>query len=236
MNKQGCIYINITGNVAECSGIGLEAFIKYSGLKIENIMLLKSEDMGNAVAKNFELLNGRQCVDRFVKNRSYEYGTLCFTDYSDMKDIERIKDEEISELLFIAHMFRPLHSPFIEAIGNSFIYISHDDDFYCKLYWKEQEYFIRDILENTIRNDISALLNIDLPVIDNDITDQLVETTANGLFIDFSEAAVDGGMIKIPIRIIGGIDNYNDMRRVSENGIIKSLLFNRSKNTWSFSL
>jgi hypothetical protein len=234
MNKQGCIYINTVGRVAECSGIGLEAFIKYSGLKIENIMLLKSEDMGNAVAKNFELLNGRQCVDRFIKNRSYEYGTLCFTDYSDMKDIERIEDNEISELLFIAHMFRPLNSPFIDAIGNSFIYISHDDDFYCKLYWKEQEYFIENILTNIIRNDVSTLLNVDLPMIDNEVTDQLVETTAHGLFIDFSEAAVNEGMIKIPIRIVGGADNYNDMRRLSENGIIKSLLFNYSKNMWLF--
>jgi len=84
----------------------------------------------------------------------YGYGDFCWVDVPEGEGIRKLTEAEIAALLFAAHMKRPLEGPFLRSIGNEYLYLAHDDDYWAKVYmrdvrayrralaWKIREHFL----------------------------------------------------------------------------------------------
>ena len=151
------LYLN--SNIKNCeyvySGISFNDFIKSLNNKFENIVLLKADYIGNSFRRNFEIVEGIENIIKLAKEDIY--GDFSFVDCSKNDSIEKLEDMEIAELLFLKHMKYPLNSPFFDALGNRFVYLSHDNDFYCKLYCKTEN-DILNMLSYKIQNKLTKLI------------------------------------------------------------------------------
>ena len=149
----------LKSNIKNCeylySGISFNDFIKSLNNKFENIVLLKADYIGNSFRRNFEIIEGIENIIKLAKEDIY--GDFSFVDCSKNDSIEKLEDMEIAELLFLEHMKYPLNSPFFDALGNRFVYLSHDNDFYCKLYCKTEN-DILNMLSYKIQNKLTKLI------------------------------------------------------------------------------
>ena len=121
------------------SGISFADFVECTPVPIENILLLKGDYWGEKSWNKFELLEGQEQIAKLMHENIYRYGDFCFVDYANHITLDELSDDEIAELLYFAHMLKPLKSPFFEALQNSFFYFAHDDGWYCKLYCKSPD-------------------------------------------------------------------------------------------------
>jgi|GEM_PF-596828 len=232
----------LKSNIKNCeylySGISFNDFIKSLNNKFENIVLLKADYIGNSFRRNFEIVEGIENIIKLAKEDIY--GDFSFVDCSKNDSIEKLEDIEIAELLFLEHMKYPLNSPFFDALGNRFVYLSHDNDFYCKLYCKTENdilnmlsYKIQNKLTKlicgltskpsdlsfrfTIKNTISKKLGID--VVESILPKKLLNLSESGLLIDFNDIELSNNTVILNLYIIGKttdmdniINNKNDYK------------------------
>lgn len=196
-----------------CSGIEFFEFIKYLPRPINNLMVLMG---GNNVIsleticdRGLELFEGQDFVESLTKKNIHALGDFCFVDYASRGATTALGEEQIAELLYLGHMYKPLYSPFFEPLQNRFAYLSHDDGWYCKLYCRELEEFA-PILFGKIA--VSAKI----PFHDNSdiINKRLLQLATNGVLIDLDEISHEEKRSDIKIFSVG---EYLDMDKVLNN-------------------
>jgi len=161
--------------------------IEYTPIPLNNILLLKSDYIGENRRHNFELLEGKRDIAKMIKDKAYSYGDFCFTDYEDIPAVEQLSDEQIAELLYMAHLYKPLNSPFFEVLKNNFVYLGHDDGWYCKIYCKEKE-LLNSLLLNKLRGDIQQTIkNKNTIVLPNKIVENTLKFSVDGLLIELEK-------------------------------------------------
>lgn len=209
------IYVNANAKKHEYiyTGIKFSEFIEYLQNPIDNIILLKANYMGNNFQKNFELVEGCEHINKLSSENIYNWGDFCFVDYSQKGSINNMADKEISELLYLAHMHYPLYTPFFKSLENNFVYLSHDDGFYCKLYCKNRS-DLSNIVVNKIQKYIEIEFNCITEKIDNKIQNSLFDIAENGLLIDIDELKVNDNKKILNIYSIG---KYLDMNEILNN-------------------
>lgn len=227
MKEKNYIYVkaNLKENKFICSGIGLKYFI---GLmqKASNILLIKSDYIGNDVFNNFELVEGPEQIKIFVQQNESVPGDLCFVDYQSRALLSSIGKKEISEMLYMAHMFEPYNSPFFPELKNSFAYMSHDNSFFCKIYCKKTEDFVKVFF---------AKLYEKLPCVkkENDITfsecflKEILTLLEQGILIDTALWQQTNNGISLPVFHVGEILNIDDIYNFEKKYFDKNNIFYR---------
>lgn len=214
MNKK-LLYINtnVQNNEYIYTGIPLNSFFSYLNYSIHNLLLIKGNYIGNGYKKNFELIEGDEAIQLLTQSDFYDYGDLCFVDYCDKKRVEQLSDEEIAELLYLGHMYKPLKSPFFEVLENRIVYLSHDNDFFCKLYCKDMMIFFHIVMEH-IKSIMQELYGrFDLNV-HKDLKEWLIDFSEKGLLIDFSDIQYTQSKLQLKIYVIG---KQSDMDMIFNN-------------------
>ena len=174
--------ISQEANEAVFSGITFADFIECESIQVENLLLLKSSYIGDKQCYNFQLLEGKDDIAKLALENIYHYGDFCFVDYANPESVRQLTGEQIAELLYMAHLFKPLKSPFLDTLQNNYVYLSHDDGWYCKLYGKEQQNFILILLGKLLKclqkdfcNTVSSL--------PEKLVEKVAELSVHGLFI-----------------------------------------------------
>lgn len=222
-------------HAVEYSGLEFADFINGLENPIRNILLLKGNHIGDKCKHNFELLEGESNIKKFILNDIYKYGDFCFVDYENPDCIDKLHDEQIAELLFMAHLFRPLKKPFFDVLGNRFAYLSHDDGFYCKLYCQDHSLIVT-LLANKIIRYLYRRLKIsacEFPAAVNEIMFDLMK---RGLFIDLEELSNEQGMLTIKLFVIGkfgSMDSILNNRKKIKITETKNLIYYLGK--WTIS-
>ena len=170
IKKWKMIYINASRNENRliCSGISFSNFIEHLRDPIKNIILIKGNFPGNKQIKNFELVEGEKHIAKLKKEDVYTYGDFCFVDYNISNSVYQLTNEQVAELLFMAHMFEPLKSPFFEVLNNRFAYLAHDDWHFCVLYSRDIDDFL-DVLNGTIASTMKDITKRYVKSFDNKI-------------------------------------------------------------------
>ncbi len=138
-------------------------------------------------------------------------GNFHWIDYSNEEDLNDCTPEERAEVLYLSHFGKPLKSPFFGRIMNNFIYLAHDDGWYCKLYCRDMSVF-SDIIAHKIAAGFSTSKR--KYTMDADTKNHLLELTKEGLLIDFSSIYRTDSSVGLNYYIIG---HYQDMDEMYSN-------------------
>ena len=185
-----------------CMGISVCDIWKAIETINSDIILIKSDDLGDECINNFEIIR-EDNIDDFLSR--YCYGDLCFMDCNNKEKISELNDNEIAEMLFIGHMKRPLNSPFIQKIGNRIVYIGHDNDYFCKLYCSNNSDFY-DILNMKIQSYVFRKYKINV-----NLGYSFMKECINGLLMDLDDIYIYNRNVTMPYYIIGFFDNMDEI-------------------------
>lgn len=209
--KKGKQLIYVKTNPIEheyiCMGISVCDIWKAIKTIDTDIVLIKSDDLGDECINNFEIIYEDNVCDFLSR---YCYGDLCFMDCNNKEKMSELNDNEIAEMLFVGHMKRPLNSPFVKKIGNRIVYIGHDNDYFCKLYCANNSDFY-NILNIKIQSYIHKKYKINV-----NLEYSFIEECINGLLIDLDDTYINNRNVVMPYYIIGFFNNMDEIINRSE--------------------
>lgn len=223
MNKPRTkIYVKITPERNEIvySGIEFAEFIKYLPQPIENLMIITGGSnvvlLDTKFERGLEQFEGHELVEALARENVHNFGNFCFVDYISSGKASDLNEEQIAELLYLGHMFKPLDSPFFEPLQNRFVYLAHDDGWYCKLYCRE----ISDFL-SVLCGKLTSNMKKVVPSIPDMISEQLIRLATSGILIDLDETSQSKEGTDIGIYTIGeclDMDCFlNDFQKLKDN-------------------
>jgi len=221
-NERTKIYIKVCRSKSEIvySGIDFKEFIAYLSTPINNIILLKADYVSDKRQNNFDLIEGRDNIAEFVKKNTHSYGDFCFVDYAPPDCFAELDKNQIAELLYLAHIFNPLKTPFFKKLQNCYSYLAHDDGWYCKLYCRNLSDFATVLCEK-IKRSVNTRFSDNICLPSEIIKDQILKLAENGLLIDLEESSCKNGNIDITCYIIGEYSNmdkiFNYYQQVKNN-------------------
>lgn len=211
---QNMLYFYIDDELSACdlSGMTPQQFFCAVPEPVNKILLLRHEDdLGGDKISIFDTLEGEKKVQCFLQNSQFAMGSLCFTDYEDHQDATRISKEDIAELLYLAYyVSAPLQSAFFDCLKNKFVYLGHDHDWYCRLYFRRKEW-MASLLANLILNRTQEWFQKTLPPVQPDVEQAFFELSHKGMLVDFAQAHESGGELYIPFYLIGQAERIDDL-------------------------
>jgi hypothetical protein len=223
-------------NYVKYYGMQLNEFIQCCPINLHNLLLIKSEIYANHFNSNisFQFLDMDE-IKEYENGKEIGLGDFCFVNFNNEKNLDLLTPDEIAELLYLGHKFKPLKSPFFQKLNNQFTYLSHDDGWFCKLYCKDFNSFAK-IIGNKIFSETSKIKRKKINPLDDLLNTQLLTISENGLLIDFCNTIKFERIIEIPIYAIGKFDNmdkmYNDLNKHIDQCKYSARLCYK-KNIWS---
>ncbi|MGY3725299.1 hypothetical protein SAMN05421767_13213 [Granulicatella balaenopterae] len=108
----------------------------------KNILLLKGK---SPLAKyddytGFSYITGEENIRQFLDYVMKEELAVDWIDFESIDFLHQLSAQEVSELLYVSHANKHLHSPFFYKLQNNYIYLSMEDDF-TKVYYRDVHYF-----------------------------------------------------------------------------------------------
>jgi hypothetical protein len=167
------------------------------------------------------------------KEDLYGLGNFHWVDYCAEEALNDCTPEEKAEILYLSHFGTPLKkTAFLPKINNQFFYLSHDDGWVCKLYCKDMAIFA-DLIANKIIHHFSTNKRRKIVPMDEQMKNQLLELTKDGLLIDFSSIYRDSRTIGLRYYTIGHFTDmdemYNNLERNIYRGKISAYLEHSNK-------
>jgi len=202
------IYIKVTPEESKItySGIDFVEFNKYLDNRIQNILLIQGNYLGNKCIKNFELLEGLDEIAKLEKEDIYSFGNFAFMDYSSASAVAQLSNQQVAEVLYIAHTAKPLHSPFFAPLQNRFVYLAHDDGSICQLYCKDLNDFFP-----IVYGKISTIIGLPKPDYCDNLNKRLIEIAMSGVLIDLDGIAKKDGHANTKVYTVGEHSNIDSM-------------------------
>jgi len=215
MNKPRTkLYMKVNPETNEIiyTGIEFAEFQQYLLHPIENMILLKGNYGGNRQNHNFDLLEGSEEIVSLTKENIYHFGNFHFVDYAVEGAEEKLSAQQVAELLYITHMWSPLQSPFFGELKNRFVYLAHDDGWFCKLYCQDFKEFMHIFFRK-----ITA--NLPMPETKKPIAveEELLKLAISGILVDLEESDCMKSNGTIAIYTVGEYSNMDDILNDFEN-------------------
>jgi len=141
-----------------------------------------------------------------------------------------LSKEQIAELLYLAHLHEPIKSPFNETLNNNYVYLSHDNGWYCKLFCKERMGPVT-ILVNKINLEIQRLKknNCHLLHISSDSIDEIEKFLEIGLLVEISMHSNKELPIEVKLYEVGEYNNMDKLLNdttIDDSQIVSKIIIN----------
>ena len=246
------IYIHLHASerfVVSC-GISFAEFYTAQSKPLQHLLLLKHryKDADFNMNTLLEYVN-KEDIPKFVKKELDLSGDFCWIDFEDESGLNAMNGQELAELLYLGHCKHHLRQPFYRMLKNDFVYLSHDDYWFNKTYYRKLDYFF-DVLGTIVSNKLHSLkaeknwFNIrkknEYEVIPNSILIKLSSLMAEGLVFSFEKLSKTRQRMEIPMWVIG---DYVNMDEVAEDYIEKRqsepdavLVYTKKTKEWSLEL
>lgn len=215
-------------------GMEFKEFIKYCPVEIQNLLITDGKFIGKNYNESFglETANGKEDIAELCAEDIYGLGNFHWINYCDESALNNCTPQEKAEILYLSHFGIPLESPFFKKINNQFVYLSHDDGWFCKLYCEDMTIFSK-IIANKIIESFSTNKRRKIFPMDEVLINQLFELTKEGLLIDFSTIYKTNNSIGLNVYAIGHYSDmdemYNNLERNKYKAKIQATLEHRNK-------
>ncbi|MCP8968922.1 oxalate:formate antiporter [Ectobacillus ponti] len=187
-------------------------------------------------------------VQRLIAADVEQFGEFCWVDVDDINDLDELEPAEIAELLYLAHKKEPIGKPFFPLLKNKYVYLSRDDGWYNKVYYRRLQDFSA-MLSKVIPYKLGSFGRRRLllfqktriyPAISKDIMEQLLPYAEDGLLFDLSHKDDSRRGLEIPLFVIGSFSGTDDIlenlsevkREASERAW---LIFDKKDQEWKLS-
>lgn len=188
-------------HVRYSSGVEFQEFIAAHG--VTNLILVKHgyirQDPDPHIS--FVVIEPQQ-IEALCGDDPYSYGDFHLLDVPDLGTLERLSKQEIAEILYLSHMSEPLSSPFLPGLGNSFVYLAHDDWWFTKTFFRDGERFYT-IYGDILRHRIGRIHRRKLPPCPPRITDIWRDWSRQGLYIDLYDVVKSRDEFTLNVYLIG---------------------------------
>ena len=158
---------------------------------------------------------------KYYKENGKEYGHISWLDFEDIEGLEELAPWEIAEILYVRHTFNHLRSPFYQKLDNRFVYLTKEDGFYNKIYYRHWNDFYQ-LISNLIPEHVEINkperlwlggkrkpINSMIPI---DILKQMSPLFNEGVIISFQKSFQTRQSIEIPIWTVGDFRHEDDIR------------------------
>ena len=81
-------------------------------------------------------------IHKLIQAEIDEFDEFCWVDFDDASDLDELEPKEIAELLYLAHKKNHLQERSFLLLKNRFVYFSHDDGWYNKVYYRRIADFV----------------------------------------------------------------------------------------------
>ncbi len=158
---------------------------------------------------------------KYYKENGKEYGHISWIDFDDIEGLEELAPWEIAEILYIRHTFNHLRSPFYQKLNNRFVYLTLEDGFYNKIYyryWNDFYHLIAKLIPEHVEMNRPERLWLggkkrpENPIIPVDILKQLSPLLNEGVLISFHKSVQTRQSIEIPIWAVGDYRHEDELR------------------------
>lgn len=216
------INANFEENYFVYYGMEFYEFVRHCPIPIENLLIVEGEYVAEHFNNNwyFETANGQEEISELAQQDIYSLGNFHWIDYNSEENLNSCTPEERAEVLYLSHFCKPLKTPFFDRIQNNFVYLAHDDGWYCKLYCRDMPVFA-DIIANKITASISANTRRKIYPMDAETKTKILELTKEGLLIDFTSIYKENKRTGLLFYTIGRFQDmdemYNNLEKHKQN-------------------
>lgn len=144
---------------------------------------------------------------------------FCWVDFDDVTDLDELEPKEIAELLYLAHKKEPLGKAFFPLLKNRFVYLSHDDGWYNKVYYRRIQEFV-GMLSKAIPYKLGSFgkkrfpffqKSKIYPAISKEVILELLPLMEDGLYLDLAGKVESRRGLEIPVYVIGSYESTNEV-------------------------
>lgn len=157
-------------------------------------------------------------MPKLLSDDIYHYGDFAWVDLNSVYSLDSLTPMELAELLYLAHTWKPLNSPFLFKIDNRFAYLAHDDGWLAHLYCRERNDFAT-LMSKVIPLKLKALHRVDVPDVSGSTLDGILSLMEQGLLIDFANVEQGANLLNIPMYVVGQFDDMDDLLNYQEDHV-----------------
>ena len=136
------VHLNTAHQYTVSYGVEFHEFVRSLPRELNNLVLLKHgyNESGFNMHTRFEYVEAED-VSKLLKENIAEYGSFCWIDFEDTDGLNELDGQEIAELLYLGHSKDHLRRPFYSKLNNRFVYLSQDDEWFNKTYYRNTSDF-----------------------------------------------------------------------------------------------
>ncbi|WP_083711484.1 hypothetical protein [Domibacillus epiphyticus] len=149
-----------------------------------------------------------------------EYGDFCWIDFEDTDGLNELDGQEIAELLYLAHSKEHLRRPFYSKLNNRYAYLSHDDEWFNKTFYRHMPDFYRVIGKvisqklgffRSERSFFALKKGSAFPPIPPDMISLVSGGMKEGIVISLAKTEQSRLKVEVPLWIVGDHSSMDDV-------------------------
>lgn len=148
------VHMNEIDHFVIFSGLSFKQFVTAFN-PVANLLLLKHNYDDGSFNMHTQLdFVPKEEVPNFIKRVSDSTNDLCWIDFTDERNLNKLTPMEQAKLLYLSHKKEPIGTPFSEKLSNRFVYHSSNVDKAIKIYFRnldDAEILVTHIFNNIIR-------------------------------------------------------------------------------------
>ncbi|WP_121610255.1 hypothetical protein [Mesobacillus foraminis] len=247
--NQDLIYVHLNDRdqyVLSC-GIGFIEFSRSLSDSLNNLLLLKHRYEDGEFNRHTLLeYVPEDGINKLLEEEISSYGDFCWIDFEEEEGLNVLTAQEIAEILYLGHIKHHLKIPFYNQLGNRFVYLSHDDGWFNKTYYRNLNDFFR-MLSQVIswklgilkpeKNLLGIRKKRIYPNVTKDILRSLTPALKEGAVFSLKNVEQNRNRMEVPIWIIGDFSNMDDMyeefSQAGKKPCDGKLVFDKKLKEWS---
>lgn len=242
------VHLNESSQYVISYGIEFAEFARSLPRPLNNLLLLKHR-FNEGEFNRHTLLEyvPQENLAKLVHDNIFAYGAFCWVDFEEYEGLNVLTGQEIAELLFLGHRKQHLKLPFYSKLGNRYVYLSHDDGWFTKTYFRQITDFYK-ILSNVITLKLEGLKlektilglrkkRTAVAPINYEIIQSLTKFMREGTVISLRNLMQNRTRIEIPIWVIGDFDSMDDMfeeyKQMNRSICDAKLIYDKKMKEWT---
>ncbi len=229
--------------------LGMDAREFVTGISrfVSNMLLIQhqiDDVYGYNANTKLNYLNEKE-IGRFLEDTDSKFKCCSWIDFDAKENLNEISAQELSELLYLAHMKHHYRTPFYPKLNNHFVFLTGENSSYCKLYFRDWSHVAEVISEKIATGFANEMVERNFFVltkksshvkIPNEIVEELMKLFQEGLLFSFAEVEQKRNHYEMPLWIMGDYQHEDvlveDFAKMKRKQAKWYLIYSKKTKEW----